>query len=143
MKNKIKAFIFDVDGVLLNSRIQKENKGPYGINEELLKLLKAQKSKTFGLYLATNQNQEGAEFIWERLHFKEDFLEIFASCHVGYSKPHRNFYLEVENKLGCRSEEILFIDDREDNVEAALKQGWKAYCYKNLEELKRDILQYL
>ena len=143
MNNKIKALIFDVDGVLINSRIKEERQGTYGVNEKLLETLKYFKNKNFKLYLATNQNQEGSHFIWEKLSFKENFHEIFSSCYIGYKKPHKKFYIEVERKLRCKSDEVLFVDDREENVEAARKQGWKAYHYKNKEDLKKDILKNL
>ena len=43
MKNKIKALLFDVDGVLINSRIPGERTGVYGINQKLLDLIKSLK----------------------------------------------------------------------------------------------------
>ena len=55
---------------------------------------------------------------------KLDFA--FASQQVGHAKPHPEIYAHVESATGCRPVEILFFDDRPENIEAAAQRGWKA-----------------
>ena len=49
-----------------------------------------------------------------------------ASHLLGLAKPDPRIYTEFERLVGLRSEEILFFDDLEANVEASAAGGWDA-----------------
>ncbi|MFP4223424.1 MAG: HAD-IA family hydrolase [Phycisphaeraceae bacterium] len=51
----------------------------------------------------------------------------FASHLVGSRKPERAIYEHVERATGLPGEAILFFDDLEENVAAALERGWQAH----------------
>jgi putative hydrolase of the HAD superfamily len=50
----------------------------------------------------------------------------FASHQIGEAKPDEAAYKVVEKELALRGEEILFFDDREENVLGARQAGWNA-----------------
>jgi HAD superfamily hydrolase (TIGR01509 family) len=42
-------------------------------------------------------------------------------------KPNEQIYQIAQDKTNCDKDQVLFIDDRDDNVEAADKFGWNAH----------------
>ncbi|MDM4018077.1 HAD family hydrolase [Roseiconus lacunae] len=50
------------------------------------------------------------------------------SCRVGAMKPAAAIYEAAEIQSGVAAEQILFIDDKPDNVLAAVNRGWNAHC---------------
>ena len=51
---------------------------------------------------------------------------VIKSCDVGFAKPDPQIYQIAQEKAGVQPGEILFTDDRQENVEAALAAGWQA-----------------
>jgi putative hydrolase of the HAD superfamily len=69
------------------------------------------------------------------------FEHVFCSHELGCSKPSPEIYEKVEAALACRPEQILFLDDKQENIDAALKKGWNASIFYDvptmLVELER------
>ncbi len=58
---------------------------------------------------------------------------VFLSFELGLKKPHIEIYEEVQKRLNIAKEDILFIDDRSDNIEAAKLFGWNTLKATGLE----------
>lgn len=58
---------------------------------------------------------------------------IFLSCDIGMQKPEKQIYDYVLSTTGLRAEQILFIDDKEDNLEPALRLGWNTFKFSRQE----------
>ena len=76
---------------------------------------------------------------WRYLHETFSFMKLFevqfASQELGAAKPDSEIYQIVEQRLDVVGREILFFDDRFENVEAARGRGWSAYLYSGHESL--------
>jgi putative hydrolase of the HAD superfamily len=46
----------------------------------------------------------------------------------------------VLGKLGTQPEETLFIDDREENVNAAIAMGMNGIVFTNVDQLRRQLV---
>lgn len=57
------------------------------------------------------------------------FTHIFDSSELGHRKPEVGFWVKVEQLLGVNSAEIMLVDDRSENVSAAIARGWRAHLY--------------
>jgi len=57
-------------------------------------------------------------------------VEIISS-RVGIVKPDPRIYAIVEQRTGFSGADILFIDDKAENVEAALARGWSSHVFTN------------
>ena len=56
-----------------------------------------------------------------------DFVdEVYYSHEIGLRKPNLNCYEHVIDEIDNYASRMLFLDDRLDNVEGALKAGMKA-----------------
>lgn len=74
--------------------------------------------------------------------FETIFNEVFLSYKMGLWKPEYKIYDTVINKIGFKPEEILFLDDNQDNIDAASDMGIK--CIKiNPPECFTDTLEHI
>ena len=71
------------------------------------------------------------------------FDHIIASCDVKLIKPDPKIYRLTLDRLGCRPEETVFIDDRLVNVNAAKELGIRGIVYKSREQSLRDLEKVL
>ncbi len=73
----------------------------------------------------SNTNEIAVGHIRERFPFFKDFDAHVLSYEVGAMKPDPAIYAAVEGVTGRRGNELLFIDDRSENVAAAGMRGWQ------------------
>ncbi len=94
--------------------------------------------KKYKIYLLSNQIASRTREIRknEDLRF---FEETFFSDELKMQKPNPKIFEFVLNKIHLLAEQCLFIDDREDNIEQAAKQGMKTIRFENLQQLKKEI----
>lgn len=52
---------------------------------------------------------------------------VFISGELRLVKPHPEIYATIEAELGVEPQRIAFIDDRPNNVAAAVSAGWQAH----------------
>ncbi len=71
--------------------------------------------------------------------FKHEFL----SYKIGDIKPHLKVYRYMIKKLGVKPGEILFIDDKKENIDAAKRLGINGIVYQNIGQLERDVKRAL
>lgn len=69
-----------------------------------------------------------------------DYLQVaFSSCYLGLRKPDRAMYRRVLDVLGRRPERVLFIDDRQENVDGASAAGMKAVRFEGEGALRSEL----
>jgi FMN hydrolase / 5-amino-6-(5-phospho-D-ribitylamino)uracil phosphatase len=64
-----------------------------------------------------------------RDHLGGRFERIIASCHLGVRKPERGFFDRLVTALDVDADDVCFVDDRPDNVEAARQAGLLAHRF--------------
>ncbi len=63
----------------------------------------------------------------------------FASCYIKLRKPDIKIYKKVIKELKLPSKEIIFIDDREENVNSAIKAGINGIHFKDRRTLDIEL----
>jgi len=61
------------------------------------------------------------------------------SGQVKMIKPDAEIYLHLLNSFNLQAEETVFIDDRQDNIEAAEKLGIKGIRFTSPGQLKEEL----
>ena len=88
--------------------------------QELVQKLKAH---GYCVYYLSNIPEDVLALLMER-----DFQGLFdggvASCEVHVNKPDPRIYQALLDKYGLKASESVFIDDRQDNVQAAFELGF-------------------
>ncbi len=63
----------------------------------------------------------------------EKYDYVFLSCDMGLKKPEKAIYEVVQSTVPFEPKDILFIDDRLDNIETAKELGWNTLQVTGLE----------
>lgn len=75
----------------------------------------------------------------DRLGLSRYLERWFVSCELGHRKPHPQAWLLPLSALGRAPEECLFVDDRDDNCEAARALGMPAIRFEHAGQLRADL----
>jgi len=76
-------------------------------------------------YIFSNTNDLAIEHIRRNFPFFANFDGYILSYEVGAMKPATKIYEALETMSGRRGAEILYVDDRQENVDAGAARGWQ------------------
>ena len=79
-----------------------------------------------GVHLGTNQERHRAAHMRAVLGYDDLFDVSCYSCDLGAAKPDPEYFLRALDAVGDDPRSVLFVDDRQDNVEAARSVGLPA-----------------
>jgi len=80
-------------------------------------------------YLLSNTNAWHIEYCQHHYPFLRWFKKLFYSYEMGAIKPDPAIFQAVFTRIGLPPEEILFVDDREENIQAGYKLGMQTVHY--------------
>lgn len=80
----------------------------------------------FPTFILSNTNDIAIDHIRRRFPFFAHFTGYVFSHEVRSMKPEPAIYSALEQTTGCHGPQILYLDDRLENVDAALARGWLA-----------------
>ena len=113
------------------------SRSPGEIDSDVLDLLLRCRASA-SLALITNATTR-LETDLERLGIAQSFDHVVNSSSVGQVKPHPGIFNAALDLLGIEADEAFFIDDRADNVNAAVELGMGGHHYTTIERLKRAL----
>jgi putative hydrolase of the HAD superfamily len=96
-------------------------------------------SKKYMLGALNNEARETNDFRFGEFDLRRYLKVAFSSCYVGLRKPEPAMYGRALDILGGPPERIVFIDDREENVEGGANAGMKAIRFTGAEALRTDL----
>lgn len=73
----------------------------------------------------------------------EEFDNVFLSFKLGAMKPSKEIYQKVQDALGVPANDLILIDDKKENVDAAIACGWQGVVFKGVEGLEKQMRNYL
>ncbi|NIL98189.1 MAG: HAD-IA family hydrolase [Planctomycetales bacterium] len=79
------------------------------------------------------------ELIEQALNISRYVSWTFVSCRTGVRKPEAAAYLQAAATLNATPEGCIFIDDRQENVDAARQVGMRAVRFTDTRQLARDL----
>ena len=83
------------------------------------------------------------EMLEGRYGIADRFETIINSARVGVAKPDHAIYQELLRELDVKPHEVVFIDDRAENVAAAAAMGMHVIWFIGASELERQLEVYL
>ncbi len=111
------------------------------INLNIVDLLKSLK-KSYIIAALNNEVKEWNDYRIEKFNLRDYFSFIVSSCNVGLSKPDIKIYSILLNILNFNAEEIIFIDDRPENLIPAEKLGIKIIHFKGEQKLLKELSEF-
>ena len=98
--------------------------------------------RKFQTYIFSNTNDIAVEHIRRNFPFFKNFDGYIFSFEVGALKSDTKIYEAMEKLTGRSNAEIIYIDDRPENIETGKERGWKSILYETPEKT-RDVLKSL
>ena len=91
--------------------------------------------------LATVNNEARAlnEFRLKKFNLLDEFDAFFSSCYLGLRKPDRKIFQIALDVLQRDPERAVFIDDRAENVAAAVSLGIHGIRYQGSAQLAKEL----
>ncbi|MCX6752596.1 MAG: HAD-IA family hydrolase [Candidatus Nomurabacteria bacterium] len=114
------------------------------IDKKMVSYIEGLKKKGIQCFLATNQEKNRFAYMLDKMDFAKIFDRTYCSAHLGHKKPSREFFSKIFKDLkDVKKEEILFWDDKAENVKGAKDFGFNAELYTSFENFEKKTKQYL
>ncbi|MCL1927896.1 MAG: HAD family phosphatase [Treponema sp.] len=127
------------DPDLLEKLIVRDMESWSHVNPKSEKLIRELKTSGIKLGILSNMVQDFLDRIKDTLPVFDLMDTNVFSCEVGRVKPDNKIYGILLSRLGCKAEELVFFDDLELNVNAALAMGIHSFLWTNPEEARKDL----
>ena len=107
--------------------------------EQIIERLKPE----YRLVLASNTEETHFQHTIAVCPALQDFSQSFLSHEMGLLKPAPEFFKEVLKGLSTEPAQCVFIDDVQENVDAAEGLGIKGLLFQHTQQLKSDLEELL
>ncbi len=78
---------------------------------------------------------------YENIGLFDIFDDLYLSERIGHSKPNSKFYEHVLKNEYSLAQDVVFIDDKVENVEAARELGFRTHFHKSFRNTREFIHQ--
>lgn len=96
-----------------------------------------------GVFLATlnNESRELNEHRIETFGLRSLFNVFLSSCYLGVKKPEAPIYRMAMELTQRQPAEVVFVDDRDLNIECALDQGMRGIHFGSPHQLRQELVE--
>jgi epoxide hydrolase-like predicted phosphatase len=101
---------------------------------EMIELQAILRSNGVQTYIFSNTNPLAAAHIRQRFPFFANFDRYIFSYEHGSMKPEAKLYEVVERETGRKGTEIVYLDDRAENVAGGARRGWHVILHETPEK---------
>lgn len=108
----------------------------YWPKKTAIALVKKWRHQGFQVGFLSNAPKDRTEYLEKRYHFLRYFDFGLFSFQAKCLKPDQRIYKKFMQKFRLKPSQITFIDDRQDNLDAAKKLGIKTILFKNIRMLQ-------
>ncbi|MBI3415447.1 MAG: HAD family phosphatase [Verrucomicrobia bacterium] len=109
--------------------------------EPMIELHATLRGRSIPTFIFSNTNELAVRDIRARFPFFQNFDGYVFSYEHGSMKPEAKLYQAVERVTGRRESEILYLDDRPENVAAGVARGWRAVLHETPDQSKAEVSQ--
>jgi len=95
-----------------------------------VRLMGALQARGIPVFSLTNFGIQSYDYAAGHYPFLRAFDRDFISGHMGVIKPDPRIYAMVEEGSGLAPSELMFTDDRPDNIAAATARGWQTHLFE-------------
>jgi FMN phosphatase YigB (HAD superfamily) len=92
------------------------------------------RQRGFPTYIFSNTNDLAIEHVRRNFPFFADFDGYIFSYEVKAMKPQPESYAAVEKMTGKRGADLVYLDDRPENIAAGAARGWRAILHESPEK---------
>jgi len=100
------------------------------LNDDMLDFARRMKANGIRTAILSNMQQEMLSFMRKKFDWLGEFDVQMYSCEEGIVKPEVKIYLECCQRLRSEPANSLFLDDKQPNVDGAVKAGLQAILFE-------------
>lgn len=98
--------------------------------QPMIELHAALRKQAIPTYIFSNTNDMAVRHIRQAFPFFNLFDGYIYSYQHGAMKPEAKMYEMVERETGRRREQLIYIDDRAENIACAVARGWQVVLHE-------------
>jgi HAD superfamily hydrolase (TIGR01509 family) len=125
--------------VLLQMHLDIYTRG-FQINTSMLELLQKLKVKYTTACLSNTEIE--VSDVNRKMKLYDHFHYRFLSIEMHMMKPHEDIFISAIQKLDASNQNIIFIDDKEENIKTGSFLGLKTILFENLDKTKKILSRY-
>jgi FMN phosphatase YigB (HAD superfamily) len=107
--------------------------------EPMIELQAALRRRGLPAYIFSNTNDFAVRHIRRQYPFFGNFDGYILSYEHGAMKPEAKLYEVVERTSGARGGDILYIDDRPENIDAGTARGWQTILHEAPDKTRAQV----
>lgn len=92
------------------------------------------RAEGFRTFIFSNTNSIALDFVRRHYPFIRGFDGYILSFEHGVMKPDAKLYEAVETVTGASGSELIYLDDRPENVAAGAARGWQAILHERADK---------
>jgi putative hydrolase of the HAD superfamily len=93
-------------------------------------------------YILSNTNDMAIELVRRDFPFFKNFDGYIFSYEVGSMKPDAKIYEALEKLTGKRGADLIYIDDRAENIETGVARGWRTILHETPEQTRAALKNF-
>jgi HAD superfamily hydrolase (TIGR01509 family) len=90
-------------------------------------------------YIFSNTNDLAIEHVRRNFPFFKNFDGYILSYEVHSLKPQPEIYAAVETLTGRRGADLVYLDDRPENIHAGAARGWRTILHESPEKTRQAL----
>ena len=102
-------------------------------------LIRKLKSMGYKVYILSNYGRRHFQQVIDHMSFLQEVDGRVVSYEVGLVKPEAEIFHVIVDKYCLNPSECVFLDDRADNIEAAVKEGMSGIVFDNIEQAVEEL----
>jgi len=108
--------------------------------DSMIELHAALRQAGYRTYIFSNTNDLAVEHIRQDYPFFQHFDGYIFSYEVKAMKPQPPIYEAMELMCGHRGADLIYIDDRTENIAAGAARGWRVILHETPEKTRAELL---
>jgi FMN phosphatase YigB (HAD superfamily) len=96
----------------------------------------------FKTFIFSNTNDLAIEHVRRNFPFFKNFDGYIFSHEVGGMKPQPEIYEAMEAMTGRRGADLIYLDDRAENIAAGAARGWRTILHESPEKTRRALTNF-
>jgi FMN phosphatase YigB (HAD superfamily) len=97
------------------------------------------RQRGFRTFIFSNTNDLAIEHVRRNFPFFKNFDGYIFSYEVGELKPQPKIYEAMETMTGRRGADLIYLDDRAENIAAGRVRGWRAILHESPEKTRQAL----
>lgn len=122
--------------------VRQELRDEVAINQSLLKAIDQLRERGLKTAILSNDGSSLRAYLDDH-DITKHFDEVFISGEINMMKPDPRIYQYCAQQLKLHPSEILFFDDRQSNVDGAIRAGLQAEMYISISQVRQVLSDLL